>query len=244
MSQQSTVQAYIERQPSYGWRRASLRWLIRTVGFGLLVRVKVTGQENIPDSGPCILMMNHISGLDPILCMGGVTKRFVVPMSKIENLRNPLLGPFVRWWGAYTINRSEVDRTALINSIELLKSGQLILIAPEGTRQKDGLARPKDGLAYIATKANAVIVPAAISGAQGFTSKWKRLQRPRIHLHFGRPFRFKTEGRARIPREELTIMTEEAMYQLALAIDDEQLRGVYRNVDQVSTNHLEFIGQT
>jgi 1-acyl-sn-glycerol-3-phosphate acyltransferase len=162
-------------------------------------------------------------------------------MTKIENARNPLLKPFVDWWGSYTVNRGEVDRKALLNSIELVKSGQLILIAPEGTRQPNGLSEAKDGLAFIATKADAVIIPTGISGAIGWDSKLKRFQRPRINITFGRPFRFKINEQGRIPREELSAMSHEAMYQLALAIKDTTMRGAYSDVSKATTHYLEFI---
>lgn len=241
MSTAASVQQYVEMQPRLVWRRRLLRSLIRTVLFRVICRVTVTGTENIPDSGRSILMMNHISLLDPILCMGAVTHRFVIPMTKIENVRNPVIAPFVWWWGSYSINRGEVDRKALTNSIELLKSGQLILIAPEGTRQVGGLAQPKDGLAYIATKADAVIIPTAIMGARDWLKDLKRLHRPKIHVNFGRPFRFKTDGRTRIPREELGAMTDEAMYQLALAVTDEHMRGIYSDLSKSKTDHLVFV---
>lgn len=241
MSSLSSIQDYVAQQDKFAWRRSLIRGLIRTLGFGVVWRVDITGTENIPDTGPAILMMNHISLLDPVLCMGAVTNRFVVPMSKAENLRNPLFALFVRWWGAYTIHRGEVDRRALTSSIELLKSGQLILIAPEGTRQREGLAKPKDGLAYIATKADAVIIPTAVSGAIGWQHKMRRLQRVHMQLNFGRPFRFKTDNAARIPREVLAQMGEEAMYQLALALRDESMRGVYSDIDKATTEHLVFL---
>ncbi|MDX2140060.1 MAG: lysophospholipid acyltransferase family protein [Chloroflexota bacterium] len=241
MSLSQSVQEYVARQPSYTWKRNIIRALIRTIGFHVLADVRVYGVENIPTSGPTILMMNHIGLADPVVCMGAVTQRFVVPMSKIENLSNPLLAPFVRWWGAYTVNRDEVDRKALMNSIELIKSGQLILIAPEGTRNPTGLVRPKDGLAFVATKANAVIVPAAVSGSQHFTSSIKRLRRAPISVTFGKPFRFKTTPGERVPRETLQAMSEEAMYQLALAQPDVALRGVYTDTSKATTEYLEFV---
>lgn len=240
MTHALSVHDYVARQPQLAWRRQLLRGLIRTVGFGLLVRVDVEGLANIPDSGPCILMMNHISALDPVLCMGVVTHRFVIPMTKIENVQHPILGPFVRWWGAYSVNRDEVDRKALLNSIELVKSGQLILIAPEGTRHPEGLSRPKDGLTYVATKANAVIVPAAISNAVGWLGELKKGHRPQVQVNFGRPFRFNVTG-DRVPRETLSAMTEEAMYQLALTVADPALRGVYSAVEKATTEHLAFV---
>jgi 1-acyl-sn-glycerol-3-phosphate acyltransferase len=172
--------------------------------------------------------------------MVAVKRRFVIPMTKVENLENPFIAPFVRWWGSYSINRDEIDRKALMNSIELLKSGQLILIAPEGTRHPEGLSQPKDGFAYIATKADAIIIPAAISGAVGWQSAFK-LKRPRIRVNFGHPFKFKTDDKGRVPRDLLTPMMDEAMYQLALAVQDETRRGVYSDLSKATTEHLEFV---
>ena len=241
MNSAISVEQYIQMQPRLSWRRRVLRSVIRLVIFRVICKVTVTGTENIPDSGSSILMMNHISLLDPILSMGAVTQRFVIPMTKVENVRNPFIKPFVWWWGSYSVNRGEIDRKALTNSIELLRSGQLILIAPEGTRQHDGLAQPKDGLAYVATKADSVIIPTAISGARDWLKDLKRLRRPDIRVNFGRPFKFKTDGRTRFPREDLSAMTEEAMYQLALAVTDENMRGIYSNISNAKTDHLVFV---
>jgi 1-acyl-sn-glycerol-3-phosphate acyltransferase len=238
-SMYASVQEFVAAQPKFTWRRRILRGLIRLV-FPIVFKLEITGLENVPAVGSSLLMMNHITLLDPVLCMGAVTSRFVIPMTKVENLENPLTAPFVRMWGSFSITRGEVDRKALMNSIELLKSGQLILIAPEGHRHPEGLSQPKDGFAYIATKADAVIIPAAISGAVGWPDKLKHLQRPHIQVNFGRPFRFKTEG-GRVPREALTVMMDEAMYQLALAVKDETRRGVYSDLSKATTQYLEFV---
>lgn len=238
----SDVQRYVAMQPKFAWRRQFMRgFMIRWFTFNFLWNVKVTGQENVPDKGSAMIMMSHASLIDPVLCMGAITNRFVVPMTKSENMDNKIIGPLVRWWGSYSVNRGEVDRKALLNSIELAKSGTLILIAPEGTRQEHGLAEPKDGMAYIATKADAAVIPTGITGAETWKEDFKNRRRPNIRVNFGRPFRFKTEGRTRIPREELAIMMREAMYQLALAMPDESKRGVYSDLSQMTTDHLEFI---
>lgn len=235
----SAIQAYIDYQPYYGWRRSIFNWILRRVVWALL-KFEVTGQENVPANGGTILMMNHISAIDPGLCMAAVTSRHVVPMSKIENFRSPIWGPFLWVYGAYAVRRGEVDREALLNSIALLNSGMMILIAPEGTRSAAGMQEPKDGMSYVATKANAVILPTGLSGAQHFKSNFGRRRTP-VQLHFGPPFRFKLNGRTRIPRDELTQMTREAMYQLALAVPDPALRGVYADVENATTETLEFI---
>lgn len=235
-----SIQQYVARQDRVAWRRRAIRWFIRAFGYNVLAQIDEYGTENIPESGPAIIMMNHISALDPVIVLGSVRSRYVVPMTKIENKRNPLFALLIYLWDAYTVDRDAVDRAALMNSIELLKSGQLILIAPEGTRHPEGLQEPKDGVAYIATKTNAVIIPTAHSGSQDFKSRWKRLRRVRASVTFGRPFRFKT-GEGRVSREQRAEMMREAMYQLAITQPDPALRGVYSDIENATTDWLEFV---
>lgn len=235
------VRAYIDRQPWYGWRRAIFMAILRLT-VHTLTRFTVTGQQHVPRRGPTLLMMNHIAGIDPGLCMAAVHGRYVIPMSKIENFTTWYFGPFLWWYGAYAIRRGAVDRESLQTTLGLLERGHMILIAPEGTRSPSGMIEAKEGFAYLATKANATILPTAIAGAQHFKTDVKRLHRTPIDIQFGAPFRFKTGGRARIPREELALMTQEAMYQLALAQQkDPSLRGVYSDVSRATTDTLEFV---
>lgn len=245
MANQLTVEAFIAKQPEYDRKRRYLLPLLRAI-LPLVCKVDVTGLENIPRSGCTSLMINHISPLDPIVVTAAIPFRYVISLSKAENFENPLFRFLLNQWGGYPINRGEIDRKALVQTIELMKSGQLVLMAPEGTRHPEGLAEAKDGLAYVATKADAVIVPTAIAGAQDWKQRLKRFRRAYARIHFGRPFKFKTDGRTRIPREELNAMITEAMYQLALAIPEEfaQFRGVYADVENATTNHLDFIDLT
>lgn len=238
----TSMNDYIAAQPKLNRRRKYLHKLLTWLSKPL-VRIEATGTENIPSSGSAILMMNHISGLDPIVVTIAVKNRYVISMSKAENLKNPLFRALIDVWGGYYIQRGIVDRKALQNTVELLKSDQLVLIAPEGTRHPEGLAPAKDGLAYLATKADAIVIPATVSGAQDWKSRLKRLQRAYTRVNFGRPFKFKTDGRKRIPRDELQTMMQEAMYQMAVAIPDEygDFRGVYSDVENATTNLLEFI---
>lgn len=241
MSMDISVHDYIARQPRLDGRRRWMYRLLKPIAFGLLWDVTVTGAEHVPAAGPAIVMMNHISTIDPILAIGAITNRFLIPMSKVENMGNPFFRTLIQGWGAYLVRRGEVDRKALLNSIELLTSGQLILIAPEGTRSPDGLREAKDGVTFIATKANAAIVPMGIGGeAPLWSAKFKRFQRPRIRINIGRAFRFNT-GDGRTPRETLAQMTNEAMYQLALALPDAHLRGAYSDVSKATTRTLTFL---
>lgn len=236
----ASVQAFVARQPSLVWRRRWLRGLIR-LGMRLLGRVTITGTDFVPRSGTTLLIMNHATYLDPVVVMGVTGPRFVVPMSKAENARNPIVGPFMWWYGAYSIKRGVVDRQALLTSIELIKAGQMIAISPEGTRHPEGLTRPKDGVVYVASKSDAVIVPVAISGLQNWQRTVPTLRRPKVTVNYGPPFRLKTGGRTRIPRDELSAMSEELMFQLARLIADPALRGDYADLSRATTTLIEFV---
>ena len=227
-------------QERYNLRRHVLRdGLLRPIGFGLLVNPTIEGHERVPTSGPVIFIMNHIAAIDPFVLVGAVTSRYVVPMSKIENYSHPIVGLMARSWGAYPVRRGEVDRQALASTLAVLEQGWPVLIAPEGTR-RPSLSEAKEGMVYIAIKANALIVPVGLDGTDQFPGSLKRLRRAPITIRFGRAFRLRTEGRARVPRDDMHRMTRETMYQLA-ALLPERRRGFYRDLDQMTTDTLEFL---
>jgi 1-acyl-sn-glycerol-3-phosphate acyltransferase len=207
--------------------------------FDLIVHLDVEGMDNIPAIGPAILMINHVAFLDPIMLIAGVQRR-IVPMAKIETLELPVLNLLVRLWGSISVRRGEVDRAALRQAIEALKAGHLLLMAPEGTRSKSGeLQAPHDGIAYVATRTGAMVIPVGIVGTPEIARNWKRLRRTRVRVTFGRPFYFETAG-ARVGREELSQMTREAMYQLAAVLPPQQ-RGAFADLRTATTRLLRLI---
>jgi 1-acyl-sn-glycerol-3-phosphate acyltransferase len=221
----------------YTWRRRILRSLIRTFVFPTLFKVEAYGVENVPAKGGTILMVNHTAIVEPIAVAGVVDRLDLVPMSKVENFHTPLVSWFVRNWGSFSVRRGEIDRNALGYGVDVLTAGGSLLIAPEGTR-RPRLKRAHSGLAFMATHANAVLVPVGVDGAKHFM---KRLRAP-LKLRFGRPFRFATDEfpNGQIPREVLDQMTYEAMCQLAVLLP-ENLRGYYSDLDQMTTDYLCFI---
>jgi 1-acyl-sn-glycerol-3-phosphate acyltransferase len=228
-----------QHQERYTLRRRLLQnYLLRPVGFGLLVRLHVEGLEHVPASGPTIVIMNHIAAIDPFVVVGAVTSRQLIPMTKIENFRHPVVGLIARAWGVYPVRRGEVDRQALDSTVALLEQGRAILIAPEGTR-RPSLSEAKGGTTYVATKTDAIIVPVGLDGTQQFPGSLKQLHRALVTVRIGPAFRFRTGGRARIPRHELHQMTREMMVQLASLLPD-RLRGVYSDMSQMSTDYLDF----
>ncbi len=242
MSQELSIEEYIARQPRYDRNRRLMHPLLRAV-VPAFCKVDIEGLPNVPRRGRTCLMINHVSYLDPIVVTVSIPFRHTVSLSKAENFSIPVAGWFLRQWGHFPIRRGEYDRKALMQTIALLKSEQLVLMAPEGTRHTGGLQQGKEGLAYIATKANAVIVPAAICGAEDWRQRLKSLRRAYAKVVFGAPFRFRSDGRKRIPRAELSQMISEAMYQLALTIpaDYAHLRGYYSDIENATSDSLEFV---
>jgi len=242
MSRELSIEEYIARQPDYDRARRIMHPLLRAV-VPTFCKVDVSGLENVPRQGRTCLMINHVSYLDPIVVTVSISFRYTISLSKVENFNIPVAGWFLRQWGHYPIHRGEYDRKALMQTIELLKSGQLLLMAPEGTRHPGGMQQAKEGLAYVATKADAVIVPAAICGAEDWRRRLKRFRRAYAKVVFGVPFRFRAGGRSRVPRAELNEMITQSMHQLALTIPDEyaHLRGFYSDIQNARTDCLEFV---
>lgn len=222
-------------------RRRFLRFLIRTIGFTLLAKLDhVEGLENIPVQGPGLVMINHISFLDPFIPLY-LAPRFIVPMAKAEVYDYPLVGIFPHLWGVVPVRREEVDRRALQLALDVLRAGELVLLAPEGTRGPQ-LKQGKEGVAYLATRAAVPVIPVAIDDSEGFpalrgSARWRG---PGASVRFGRPFRFRTDLE-RPGREMLRKMTDEAMYVLASLLPQHR-RGMYADLSQATQDTIEWVG--
>jgi 1-acyl-sn-glycerol-3-phosphate acyltransferase len=217
--------------------RRFLNFLLR-IAFKLLLNLELVGLENVLSEGPLILMINHTSFLDPMVA-GGMMPREVVAMSKVENFQDPILGIIVRLYGAFPVRRGEVDLQATRRALEVLRNGEVLLMAPEGTRSKECRLQPgHDGMTFIAHRANAPVLPMAITGVKDFSSSLKRLHCTDVKIVIGKPFRFRPDKK-KVRRDVLHQMTEEAMYQLAAVLPPEY-RGVYSDLDSATKRFLIF----
>ncbi len=189
-----------------------------------LVRWTVEGREHVPRSGPFIAAANHLSLTDPPV-LGAATHRRVVFMAKREVLGLPILGFIFRLYGAFGIRRMGGDLSALRRSQSLLRSGTPVAMFPEGTRSRGaGLGRPFPGAAVVAMRADALIVPAAISGTEQAIG-WRLLllpfRRPRLTVRFGEPFRLPASER--MTTEGARQGAEEIMRRIAMLLPQEYL---------------------
>jgi 1-acyl-sn-glycerol-3-phosphate acyltransferase len=205
-----------------------------------LLRVQVSGREHIPAKGPFILMVNHCNFLDPGVAIWAMLPREVVMFTKAQNLNLPVGGLMLRMYGVIPVERGEADVAAMRRALEVLdKDRDILLVAPEGTRSYHGRLLPaKDGMAFIATRAEVSILPVGVSGVRDFWSNVKRLKPTHVRVTIGHPFRFRYSGRPR--KEILYAMTREAMYQLASLLPPQQW-GAYADIENASEEYLEFL---
>lgn len=133
-----------------------------------LYRLRARGLERVPEGG-FVLAANHTSNFDPWpLGIPFLPRRQLRFMAKAE-LFNPVLTPILRGGGAFKVRRGEGDVEAMRTAAELVRAGEIVVMFPEGTRQRKGLrkrhaARPHTGAARIALAAGVPLVPAAIVG--------------------------------------------------------------------------------
>lgn len=157
-------------------------------------RVRVTGADRVPARGPVILAVNHMSLLDGPLVYA-TASRAVRFLAKRELFVGPL-GALLRSLGQIPVDRAGVDRSALRGCLDVLAAGGAIGIFPEGTRGDGSVARIHHGVAYLALKADAVVVPVACVGTRrpdSGLSSVAGFRRP-VAVTFGVPFRVTASG--------------------------------------------------
>ncbi|HEV8489437.1 MAG TPA: (d)CMP kinase [Candidatus Limnocylindrales bacterium] len=159
-------------------------------------RVRFGGAvDEIPREGPVIFAANHISNADPVVIGAWLTPRVgrrLHWLAKREIFDWPILGWAARHGGMHPVDRSGADVEAFRLAKRILDEGQPLFVFPEGTRSPDGrLQRAKDGVAMLALRTNAPIVPIGIADSDRVWPKGAKLPRPggRVTVKVGRPFR-------------------------------------------------------
>ena len=135
--------------------------LLKIICFPIF-RIKVKGLENIEETDKVIVCANHKSLLDPIFLAISLPQRIYF-MAKKELFDKPFVGGFLKALGAFPVDRFGRDLKALRTSVALVNEGKILGIFPEGTRVKEvKRENVKDGVAFVALKAKADIMPVEI----------------------------------------------------------------------------------
>ena len=183
---------------------ARLRRLLSCL-FRLLFPMKVTGLENLPEDGACILCSNHLSDWDPFL-LACALPRQVVFLAKKELFEVPVVRWFVKKMDAFPINRGSADLAAIRKCMSVVREGKVLGIFPQGHRYRaDDHRKLESGAALVALRTRTTVVPVHISAPLRYFH--------RVHIDVGAP----------VPLDDLagkadTVYLEEATERLTRAI--------------------------
>ena len=198
----------------------AFRWIIVAL-FKLLVHIDVEGMENFPQSGPLLLVSNHLDILDAPIAL------IFIPRRMTTFVKSKWKRPPFNWLMACmgdVIYANKADHRALAEGIKVLKSGRVLALAPEGTRSRTGgLGKGQAGVVLLALKAHAPILPAAAHGQEQAMRYWKRFRRVPIQIRVGQLIEL-PPGKAN--REQLETYTQQIMIAIARLLPSDY-RGVY-----------------
>ena len=195
--------------------------------FRILTRLSVTGIENIPLEGGCILTNNHIGLADGPLVYSLIRRKDATGLVAKKHQNNPPIRWIVNTAQGIWIDRTRPDFQAIKDASAFLRNGGLLGIAPEGTRSKTGgMIEPKPGVSFLASKFNVPIIPIAITGTES-TKAIFSFQRPIVTVTIGKPFHLPPLER-KDRDASLKHNTDEIMCQIA-ALLPQKYSGVYAN---------------
>ena len=191
----------------------------------LVTRIRVRGVENIPASGPLILVSNHLSIADPPLLVAYV-RRHIHFIIKQELYANPVFRVLLPPGEPIPVQRGRPDRDALKQAEAILKAGGVIGMFPEGTRSQSGETQEaRAGVAFLARRTGAPILPVGLYGTeQIFPGRFPWFRRARVRLTFGQPFTLADLGVG--PRTDREVLAGQIMARV-VALLPSQYHGRY-----------------
>lgn len=159
-----------------GWFLAKIVW-----------NTKVIGAQNIPRSGRVLLASNHTGIIDGPLLHG------VIPRSSHIIIKEEIFTGFIGWLmvmsGQIPVDRKN-GRAALLTALAMLNEDRLVGIFPEGGRGDGDVKATKAGIAWLAVRSSAPVIPVAVLGTRPPGRKAGHIPRLRSRLHvvYGEPF--------------------------------------------------------
>ncbi len=167
--------------------------------IGPLIRVywwvRTHDRRNVPRDRGVILACNHHAAIDPVLvCMS--FWRPVHWLAKIELVKSKRIAWFFRGAAVIPVDRAAPQEESVDKAARVLKEGKIFGIFPEGTRSPDGrVYKGYTGVARVAQRSGAPVVPTGIVGAAKAHKKGSRLAKPsKTDVRFGKPLYFEIQA--------------------------------------------------
>jgi 1-acyl-sn-glycerol-3-phosphate acyltransferase len=186
----------------------------------LVMDLRVSGADHLPTSGPVVVTCNHLVNFD-VFPLQLALPRMVFYMGKAELFQNRLVHAVFRRMGAFPVYRGERDTWALEHARQVLASGQLVAMFPEGTRSRGkGLALAKPGAAKLAIEMSCPVLVVSIDGIQRIFKTFPRRTVVNVVI-----------APLIVPRpdESPVSLTDHIMFTMAANLP-ESLRGVYAEI--------------
>ena len=179
------------------------------------IRYRVRGREHIPKNRAVVFCSNHESNVDPPVLFQALHKRLHV-LFKAELTRLPILGAVMVAGGFVPVERDrrEASMASIDRAAASIRAGNSFLIFPEGTRSRTSELLPfKKGGFIMAIKAQAPIVPVAVSGGRSAMQKGSWFVRPvMVDVRIGEPV--ETSGYSLDDRDDLIEVVRERIEKL------------------------------
>lgn len=169
--------------PRRRWIRGPIRFMGRAV-TRFLTRLTITGRENLPTQGPLIVVGNHVAMLEAAL-MVLYTPYDLELLAAGEIPLDPRYAPFANAYGFIPIRRGEMDRQAMGAALEVLNSGGVIGMFPEGGIWESAFKRARTGVSWLSYHSQAPILPIGFGGIDGALADALALKRPQLSMNIG-----------------------------------------------------------
>jgi 1-acyl-sn-glycerol-3-phosphate acyltransferase len=207
--------------------------------LNLLCRVDSSAAEHVPEKGPLIVILNHISFLDVPVFYLRMIPRPIAAYARHDSWDNIVKKIILDHWGAFPIHRHEPDRKALRWGLEALEAGFILGIAPEGTRSGHGrLQEAHPGAVFLALRSGAPVLPVVYYGNEDFRHNIAKLKKTDVVLKAGRLFHLVPVEGEKVTKEVRKQMMDEMMCQIAALLPPEY-RGVYADESQWTEKYIK-----
>lgn len=173
-------------------------------------RIEVTGRDRLPVAGPFVVAPVHRSYVD-FLIVGASIPRVLHFMAKDSLWRWAWFGRFIERMGAFPVDRSGADRSALRSAERWLALGEPVVMFPEGRRREgDTVAEVLDGPAWVACRNRVPIVPVGLGNTDGAMPIGSRFLRPvKVRVVIGEPIHPDVAPTGRVPRRVISEVSEQ-----------------------------------
>lgn len=212
------------------YRRRLVRGVLRrgiAAIFTAFTHFDITGKDNLPETGPLLVVANHFHFLDPL----AVIHCMPYPMEFIGGRQAPNAPGTVSWirnlWGVLPVSRGASSRDSLLRAQHFLENQGVLGIFPEGGSWAAVLRPARPGAALLAARSGARILPVGLDGLIDVLPRLRRSRRATVHINIGKPFGpFILDANARANRQQMDAIGDEIMRHIAELLPPDR-RGYY-----------------